>query len=165
MIFPCGHDRYSGKGKLCMDCDKLPQEERAKILKAIKNKERRKPNAVRGRPVTKTAEERKAKMDAWQKKNRVRRNKYMNDMVRKRNGVVKEKFVIELDGRFKCRSSEGGLKGDWVTFSLSHSYTSLGRANCAAKLKGEGVVMYRLETEAETLSHFKKYGLKEKVEV
>ena len=44
MLFECGHDELFGKGKLCRVCDKLPQDERTRILTNIRlNKKRKNP--------------------------------------------------------------------------------------------------------------------------
>ena len=160
MIFECGHQKYSGKGKLCMDCEKLPQEERARVLTNIRlNKTRKKPKAVMGRPVTKTTEEKKETARLWAIKNRATRNASAKTKARLKNGVVKGRFVVEFEGKFKRRSSDAPSNKRFDKFEVAHTYTSLGKATNATKAGGKGVVMARMGTEALTLSNYKANGL------
>ena len=147
---------------ICDSCDKTIFFHTQNVCPKCGGEAVVKPKKKRGRPVTKTPEEKKAKRAKWHKKNP--RTEYFRNRKRVQNGVVVGQYVIELDGKWKRRTSDVGHGNQWDTFSVSHTYNSLGFAKRAVKIMGKGVVMERMETEEETRENWRKNKPKKDVQ-
>jgi len=134
MKFTCCHDALFGVGGLCFDCykKKMAEPKNPKVKKWMPKEYHR----------------------DYRKRNEAKLRAYYRDFKRAHHNVIVGEYVVydESTGKFFRRAKTGKR---WDSFALAHVYKTKRFAENACKLRGFGVPLKRMETEAKTLQNYR----------